>query len=174
MTDETVNLAGESRPPARRGKIARLPNDIREQLNQRLLDGHSASAILPWLNHLPPVQEILAAQFNGEPITPQNLSNWRRAGYQHWLKGQKRLSQIKQFGQYASTLSSVRRDQMTAGTAALASCHLFEFLQSASAEQTSLDGIIKLTSAVRPFLEADQNQVRINRLMALKNPPPGR
>jgi hypothetical protein len=167
MTDKTVNLARESRPAARRGKIARLPNDIREQLNQRLLDGHSASVILPWLNHLQPVKEILAAQFNGESITPQNLSNWRVAGYQHWLQGQKRLSQIKQFGQYASTLSSARRDQMAAGTAALASFHLFEFLQSASAEQTSLDGILKLTSAVRPFLEADQDKVRL-KLLASK------
>ena len=167
MTDETVNLVGESQSLARRGKIARLPNDIREQLNQRLMDGHSAFAILPWLNQLPPVKEILAAQFNGEFITPQNLSNWRRAGYQHWLQGQKRLCQIKQFGQYASTLGPVRRDQMVAGTAALASCHLFEFLQSASAEQTSLDGILKLTSAVRPFLDAEQNQVRV-KLMASK------
>jgi hypothetical protein len=89
------------------------------------------------------------------------------AGYQHWLQGQKRLSQIKQFGQYASTLSSARRDQMAAGTAALASCHLFEFLRSASAEQISLDGILKLTSAVRPFLEADQDKVRL-KLLASK------
>src|SRR5580658_6338138 len=104
----------------RRGKIARLPNDIREQLNQRLLNGQAASTIIPWLNSLPSVQEILAAQFAGEPITPQNLSNWRLGGYQRWRQDQARLAQIKQFGQYASELSPVCRDQVVAGTATLA------------------------------------------------------
>ena len=47
----------------RTGKIARLPHNIREQINDRLLDGHSALSILPWLNDLPEVQAILQTQF---------------------------------------------------------------------------------------------------------------
>lgn len=166
MTDHSVNH-GESRQASGRGKFARLPNDIREQLNQRLLDGHSASVILPWLNGLSPVKEVLAAQFNAEPVTPQNLSNWRLAGYQHWLKGQKRLCQIKQFGQYAATLSAVQRDKMADGSAVLASCHIFEFLQSASTRPNSVDDLLKMTNAVRPFLDAEQNKTRL-KLMTRK------
>jgi hypothetical protein len=70
------------------GKIARLPYAIREQLNQRLLDGHSGSDILPWLNGLSVVKKILADQFHGQPVTHQNLSNWRAIGFQRWRKAQ--------------------------------------------------------------------------------------
>ena len=38
---------------SRIGKIARLPHDIREQLNRRLLDGQSGTEILQWVNELP-------------------------------------------------------------------------------------------------------------------------
>src|SRR5580658_2453780 len=89
------NFGHAPRLPAGRGKIARLPDDIREQLNQRILDGHSASAILPWLNDLASAKDVLAAQFAGEPVSAQNLSNWRIGGYQHWLRDQKELCQIK-------------------------------------------------------------------------------
>jgi hypothetical protein len=60
-----------------------------------------------------------------------------------------------------ATLSTARRDQMVAGTAALASSNLFEFLEATSAEQTSIDDLLKITSAVRPFLEADQQKARL-------------
>jgi len=68
----------------RTGKIARLPAEIREQLNQRLLDGARALDVLPWLNALPAVQKILAEQFGGRPVRPQNISEWRKGGYAEW------------------------------------------------------------------------------------------
>ena len=72
-------------PHTRRGKIARLPSSIRRQLNLRLENNEPADSILPWLNALPETQQILAAQFNHAPITPQNLSEWRQAGFREWL-----------------------------------------------------------------------------------------
>ena len=66
------------------GKIARLPKDLREQLNRRLQDGEPGKRLLDWLNALPRIQEILAAQFGGRSITKQNLSEWRRGGYLDW------------------------------------------------------------------------------------------
>jgi len=69
----------------RRGKIARLPRSVRDQLNVRLDDGQEAEQILPWLNNLPEVQIILAKHFGGAPISPQNLSGWRQGGFQEWL-----------------------------------------------------------------------------------------
>ena len=69
----------------RRGKIARLPREIRDHLNIRLDDGQEADDILPWLNSLPEVRQIIAARFEGVPISPQNLSAWRQGGFQEWL-----------------------------------------------------------------------------------------
>ena len=81
----TSNTAADSSPAARRGKIARRPAHLRRQLNLRLENNEPAETILPWLNALPETQHILAAQFHGAPITPQNLSEWRQGGFREWL-----------------------------------------------------------------------------------------
>lgn len=66
------------------GKIARLPDAIRQEINQRLADGHRGPTILAWLNSLPAVKEVLARDFDGRPINQQNLSAWRTGGYREW------------------------------------------------------------------------------------------
>lgn len=76
---------------ARKGKIASLPREIRQQLNERLLDGEFAPQILPWLNSLPEVKERLATRARageGEvpEITDGNLSEWRAGGFQDWCQ----------------------------------------------------------------------------------------
>ena len=141
------NFGHAPRLPAGRGKIARLPGDVREQLNQRILDGQSASTILPWLNDLVPVKAVLAAQFAGEPVTAQNLSNWRIGGYQHWFRDQKELSQIKKFGDHAASLSTDDRYKITAGTTAMASARIFKSLRSTMDEPLSADDISKIAFA---------------------------
>src|SRR6266481_2497868 len=67
------------------GKIARLPHSLREQLNLRLHDHQPHKTILPWLNSLPEVIAILAAEFDSRPITKQNLSEWKHGGFRDWL-----------------------------------------------------------------------------------------
>jgi hypothetical protein len=69
----------------RRGKIARLPLAIREELNTRLRNGEVGKDLLLWLNGLAPVLEVLAAQFKGKPVAPCNLSEWKKGGYADWL-----------------------------------------------------------------------------------------
>ena len=71
--------------PTRNGKIAKLPNDIREQLNLRLLEGETGRELAAWLNALPAVQSVLGSQFNGSPISEVNLTLWRQGGYLQWL-----------------------------------------------------------------------------------------
>jgi hypothetical protein len=70
----------------RNGKIARLPLGIRQQLNQRLHEGQKGRQIIQWLNGLPEVQAVMAAEFKGEPITEYNFSRWKNGGYQSWLE----------------------------------------------------------------------------------------
>ena len=141
------NFGHAPRLPAGRGKIARLPDDVREQLNQRLLDGQSASAILPWLNDLAPVKEVLAGQFSGEPVTAQNLSNWRIGGFQHWHRDQKELTQIKKFGDHAASMSIEDRYKIAGGTTAMASARIFKSLQCTLNEPLSADDISKIAHA---------------------------
>ncbi len=87
------------------GKIARLPQVIREQLNRRLDDGELGGGLLEWLNALPAVQAVLAAEFGGSRINAQNLSNWRRGGYQHWLKQQERRNLVRELTENARELT---------------------------------------------------------------------
>jgi hypothetical protein len=69
----------------RNGKIARLPQPIREQLNQRLLDKEPYARLLQWLNALPEVHAVMAGLFGGRPINQQNLSEWKLGGFQEWF-----------------------------------------------------------------------------------------
>ena len=75
----------------RNGKIARLPKAIREELNQRLEDGETGTALVDWLNGLPQVQALVASQFGGHPILEQNLSQWKQGGYEDWRNDQKAM-----------------------------------------------------------------------------------
>ncbi len=57
----------------RKGKIARLPHCIREQLNQRLQDGH----------------------FENNPINAVNLTEWRQGGFREWQQQQLALRLVE-------------------------------------------------------------------------------
>jgi len=80
----------------RTGKIARLPHDIREQLNRRLNDGEQAHPILNWLNSVPEVQAVLAASFGGRSLNKVNLTQWRSGGYRDWLVRQDALDFVEE------------------------------------------------------------------------------
>jgi hypothetical protein len=81
----------------RTGKIARLPRDIREQVNRRLDNGVEGKQIVEWLNALPAVQSLIAAQFGGRPVNEPNLSHWKTGGYRDWLERQEALDAIRLF-----------------------------------------------------------------------------
>jgi hypothetical protein len=71
---------------SRRGKIARLPWNIREELNRRLRDGESGTKLLARLNTDPEVQRVVTEEFGGRVVHAQNLTVWRRSGYKDWLQ----------------------------------------------------------------------------------------
>jgi hypothetical protein len=66
------------------GKIARLQQYLREQLNRRIEDGEPGRNLLEWLNSSGAVQDTLAAHFGGRPITEHNLSEWKQGGFKDW------------------------------------------------------------------------------------------
>jgi len=81
---------------ARTGKIARLPAAVRHELNRRLNNGALGRELVPWLNALPGVQQVLAHRFAGHPITEDNISAWRQGGFQDWLLQEERRDRLRE------------------------------------------------------------------------------
>ena len=50
----------------RNGKIARLPRQVRDQLNRRLRDGQKGNQLAAWLNSLPKVLSFSARPKPGQ------------------------------------------------------------------------------------------------------------
>ena len=92
---------------SRIGKIARLPHDIREQLNRRIQDGQSGPDILAWVNDLPQCRQMLAQKFSGHPIDECNLYEWRYGGYEEWLYHEDRRDLLRARFEYIAKLDAV-------------------------------------------------------------------
>ncbi|HXT10140.1 MAG TPA: hypothetical protein VN873_01150 [Candidatus Angelobacter sp.] len=79
----------------RNGKIARLPKQIRDELNRRLENGGTGPQLIEWLNSLPKVKRVLRDLFNSQPINEENLSHWRKGGYADWVRHQETIDQTR-------------------------------------------------------------------------------
>jgi hypothetical protein len=91
----------------RTGKIARLPREIREQLNRRLQDGETGIRLVEWLNSMSETKKVLAADFGGRDINEQNLSEWKQGGHQDWLARQETLACARDVAADAGELAEV-------------------------------------------------------------------
>ena len=76
-------------------KISRLSQPLRDELNRRLADNESSATLLPWLNRLPAVCALLAAEFGSRPISKVNLSKWRAHGFAAWQLRREMLAQSR-------------------------------------------------------------------------------
>src|SRR5687768_1655994 len=65
----------------RRGKVARLPQELRELVNRRLADGKPYEQIIAELEKH---RDQWPAGLTG--FNKVNISQWRKGGYQEWLK----------------------------------------------------------------------------------------
>jgi len=68
----------------RNGKIARLPKDLRIQVNRMLDDGATYDSIIQWL-----------ANEGRTGFNSENISNWYSGGYQDWCREQDRRDHIQ-------------------------------------------------------------------------------
>ena len=88
------HLSSDPHRPAvqRHCKIARLPADLREQLNLMLHDGASYSAIIKHFRQ------------PGHPLNQASLSRWNAHGFQEWLRHQAWLDEMRARLDFASSI----------------------------------------------------------------------
>lgn len=144
MTDTTPN----------RGKIGALPVRIREQINQRLLNGQVDSEILPWLNGLADVQKRMTERFDGIPISAANLSNWRTGPYQVWKDELKEIESTQRLAELSESLVEASGVRLSAGMKAIATGRLMDRL-SKMGEETDLKALLETVHAVHKLHSAD-------------------
>src|SRR3569623_2918405 len=87
----------------RNGKIAKLPQEIRQQLNLRLANGEQGKQLVTWLNMHPEVFWMLRCHFGGRPITEQNHSEWKRGGFLDWQRHQEALDGVRIAAEHAGS-----------------------------------------------------------------------
>lgn len=108
-------------PSTRKGKIARLPHTVREELNARLHDNQDGTRILKWVNES---QELRGAA----AISPQNLSEWRAGGFADWMAKQDKVERTKQLAEYCLRIGAAGGGSMDL-PAAIAGGQLMEVLE---------------------------------------------
>jgi hypothetical protein len=96
----------------RTGKIAQLPDAIREELNARLAEGEGTEPILAWLNGHAEVQAHLQARHEGSPITADNLSRWRQGGFAGWAENKKMQESLEAMTMACADVDSTDRDEL--------------------------------------------------------------
>jgi hypothetical protein len=103
----------ERKRMTRTAKIARLPAAIREELNQRLLDGVQGKQLVEWLNGLPRVQALLKDKFQGIPISEANLSHWKNGGFPAWEAGERMADNVSSIMDGTKALPAVAKGGLT-------------------------------------------------------------
>lgn len=148
---------------SRKGKIARLPSTLRDELNLRLFNGQSGAKILTWLNDLPEVKAVLEEDFEGLRVSDQNLSEWRKGGYEEWLRRRERLSATKELATFARDITSAGGN-ISDGAAAIAAGKLLEILEGLGDETPSPETLEAVTLALARLRKGDHAAQRLQQL----------
>lgn len=96
----------------RKGKIARLPRAVRDELNRRLDNGEPGVRLVVWLNGLPEVQRVLKDEFAGREINDQNLTEWKSGGYSDWQAQQETVVLTKELKANRKELAGAADDSL--------------------------------------------------------------
>ena len=102
----------------RTGKVARLPENTRNQVNEFLDDGLEYQRIVDWLAE------------NGFPgFTHNNISRWKDGGYQDWLRHYSRLDELEFKLKWAAHVAqNIDNNPLQQASLALTSLQFFEML----------------------------------------------
>ena len=129
------------------GKIARLTADLRNEVCLRLYNGETSATILPWLNAQPEVAKVLTAHFDGAPITPQNLSEWKSGEYAKWIARREKVQNLKELSTYAAKLAA-QSGNLASGGAAIIAGKVLEAIDEIEIDGANPETLSALVSAV--------------------------
>lgn len=163
----------------RTGKIARLPLALREELNRRMLENEPASKILPWLNGLPQMQQIIGemGEAGGHKVgvcDDKNLSDWRRGGFAEWVARRERVAETRELASWSVKLAQAAGGNISEGAAAILSGQLLEILEglaklrgeSAEDDAERMQSLAKAVDSVSKALASvrtgDHNRVKLD------------
>jgi hypothetical protein len=138
----------------RRGKIARLPRSIREQVNRQLQNGVEGKIIVEWLNTLPQVAKIMKGKFDGLPVNDTNLSNWKLGGYRDWDAQQDLLQAVRQFREDDSALRKAAGFEMADQLALALAARFAAVLQQLAVSEDDPDAQLKKLRQLRAEVTA--------------------
>ena|SRR5436190_12584475 len=112
-------LTEETYTHNRTGKVARLPKEVRDHLNQMLLDGVPFAHIIDRLGE------------HGKELNEDNVSNWKKGGYKDWLMELERKEALTATRDAALTLVKEKAGGTVQDAGrAIAAAQLFELLIS--------------------------------------------
>jgi hypothetical protein len=117
----TTNGATDNGDHRGNGKIARLPKALRDQVNSLIRDG------LPYGQIRQKLLDSGHSELND--ISEKNISNWKTAGYQRWLREQEWRDDMQQTRAEAlefSDADDARLEQVTLKTASMRLYQLFK------------------------------------------------
>jgi hypothetical protein len=154
---------------AARSKIASLPEKIRQEICRRLFNGGRGPQILPWLNGLAEVQKVLELDYEGLSVSDQNLSVWRKTGYQDWLRRRERIERTRELARYAAQQSKADGATIADGAASIASGKLLELLEAMDdlplkgkdGEKLPVMDLVSIAGALTSLRVSEQNDVRL-------------
>jgi hypothetical protein len=116
--NETTNSPTDQGDHRGKGKIARLPSAVRNQVNTMILDGVSYPEIRRKL--------IEAGHSEFEDISEKNISTWKTAGYQHWLREREWREEMQQSRAEALEFIGAEDDKLEQVTLKTASMRLYQ------------------------------------------------
>jgi hypothetical protein len=69
--------------------------------------------LVVWLNALPKVQAVLKDKFQGNPISENNLSQWKNGGFPAWEAGEKMADNVSSIMDGTKALPAVAKGGLT-------------------------------------------------------------
>lgn len=142
------------------GKIGRLPFAVRMEVNRRLADGQTGPVILEWLNALPEVRAVLAAQFEGQEINAQNLSAWRQGQFRRWLDEREEIEDMKALTKFLHDLAEASGSEITDGALALTTGRLIAKVQTLG-EESDTDELAQAARAIASLATSTAGQRKV-------------
>jgi hypothetical protein len=144
---------------AYRSKIGRLPFAVRTELNERIRDGATGTAILEWVNTHPAWLKI-NRELGTASVSPQNLTDWRGTGYKDWLGEQDKTARLRSLASLSQSIALQTGGDPAAVGARILTAKLLDALEEA--DPVTQGELVKAFASLRAG-EADAQRVQIAR-----------